>query len=83
MRWSPWPAAPIVAPNEAWTWVDFTDSQCANGAPTGIAVNPTSKSGDVLFYLQGGGACWDETTCYGLKSAAQLRDRLWCQRLRG
>lgn len=54
---------PIVAPSEIWTWVDFNNAFCANGKPTGIGVNLTDKSKDVVIYFQGGGACWDQLTC--------------------
>lgn len=60
----------IEAPSETWTWVDFPDSACANGAPTGIGVNLSDKSKKVLIFLQGGGACWNDLTCYTVKSAS-------------
>ena len=63
---------PISAPMEQWTWVPFDDAFCANGTPTGIGVNLTDKSKRVLIYLQGGGACWSEFTCYTLKIAANF-----------
>lgn len=64
--------AAITAPSETWTWVDFPDSQCGNGAPTGIGVNLTSRSRDLLIYLQGGGACWEGISCFVIKSAANI-----------
>ncbi len=66
------PPTPIVAPNETWTWVDFPESTCANGVPTGIGVNLTNKSTDVWVYMQGGGACWEGLTCFVLKSAVNI-----------
>ncbi len=53
---------PIAAPANAWTWVDFPDSTCDEGTPTGIGLNP-GTSGNVLLFLMGGGACWDYATC--------------------
>src|SRR5215468_7682801 len=50
---------PLTAPSEQWTWVDFPNTACGNGMPTGLAVNLTTKSSRVLVYLEGGGACWD------------------------
>lgn len=61
--------APITATAETWTWVGFPDSACGNGVATGIGVNLTSRSTDVLIYLQGGGACWDSVTCGYLHTA--------------
>lgn len=61
-------SGPISAPPSEWTWVDFPDTQCANGTATGLGVNPAA-SDDVVIYLMGGGACWDAATCYLVKSA--------------
>jgi hypothetical protein len=58
-------ALPIVAPAETWTWVNFPDAVCGNGTATGLAVNLTSASNDVFIFMDGGGACWDELTCFG------------------
>jgi len=66
------PADPITAPEEMWTWVAFPDSRCGNGVPTGIAVNRTSRSRRVLFWLEGGGACWDAATCFALRTAPTI-----------
>jgi hypothetical protein len=63
--------APITAKADTWTWVPIADSACANGAPTGIGVNlSSSPNARVLIYLEGGGACWSDLTCYTLMSAA-------------
>lgn len=65
-------AQPIDAPKEQWTWVPFDDAFCANGTTTGIGVNLTDKSSKVVIYLMGGGACWDNLTCYVLKTAVNI-----------
>ena len=62
------PPGPIVAPQGQWTWVDFPDSSCDDGSPTGIGVNLAS-SPNVLVFLNGGGACWDYQTCFVLNTA--------------
>jgi Pectinacetylesterase len=63
--------SPITATAETWTWVPFPDAECANGAATGIGVNLSSTpNARVLIYLEGGGACWSDLTCYTLMSAA-------------
>jgi hypothetical protein len=54
----------------AWNWVDFPDSACDDGSPTGIAVNP-GTSGDLVIFLNGGGACWDYLTCCVLEIATR------------
>jgi hypothetical protein len=65
-------AAPIVAPNEQWTWVPLDGMKCADGTSTGIGVNLTNRSDQVLVFFQGGGACWDAWTCFVLKTAAHI-----------
>jgi hypothetical protein len=40
-------------------------SKCLDGSPTGIGVNLTKASDDVLVFLEGGGACWDAASCWG------------------
>ncbi len=55
---------PIEATAGPWMWVDFPDSTCANGTSTGIAVNLSPSNGPVLIYLEGGGSCVDEQSCW-------------------
>lgn len=62
----------ITAAAETWTWVPFDNAYCGNGSTTGIGVNLTSASNRLLIYLQEGGACWDYTTCYLLKTAVNF-----------
>jgi hypothetical protein len=58
------PGPPITATPGDWTWVDFPDSKCQDGSPTGIGVNPSATGSDrLVIYLEGGGACFNETTC--------------------
>ncbi len=66
------PATAITATNETWTWIDFPEALCGNGSSTGIAVNLTNRSNKVFVYMEGGGACWNDSTCYSLGTAANL-----------
>ena len=52
----------------SWTWVPFPDSACSDGSPTGIGVSPGSGP-DLVFFLDGGGACADALTCITLQTA--------------
>lgn len=65
---------PIVAQAEKWSWVDFPDSMCGNGVPTGIGINPKSNNTEVWIYMQGGGACWEGLTCYTINAATHFSD---------
>jgi hypothetical protein len=60
----------ITVPQDAWTWVDFPDSYCDDGTTTGIGVYNSSKSQNLIVFMNGGGACWDYQTCYVLNTAA-------------
>jgi hypothetical protein len=64
--------APISAPNEQWTWIDFPNAVCGSGQATGLGVNRTGRTTDVVLYLMGGGACWDEETCVTNPTASFL-----------
>jgi hypothetical protein len=58
-------SSPIEAPSDQWTWVDFPDSRCASGTPTGIGINPHPGATELVIYFEGGGSCRDATTCWG------------------
>lgn len=58
-------AIPAEAAYDTWSWVDFPNSRCANGTPTGISINPHQGSTKALILFQGGGLCWDAATCTG------------------
>ncbi len=52
----------LGTPAATWTWVPIEGTQCMNGTATGIGVNP-GTSGDLVLYLQGGGACFNGASC--------------------
>jgi Pectinacetylesterase len=57
---------PLSAPPNQWTWSYIPGTQCLDGSQTGFAINPaTTPTNDVLLFFEGGGACWDATTCWG------------------
>ena len=45
-----------------WEFVPIAGTQCMNGTATGIGVN-LGTSGDLVIYLEGGGACFNDETC--------------------
>ena len=59
---------PITSPMNQWTWIDFPDSSCDDGSPTGIGVY-NAGSPNLLVFMNGGGACWSYLTCYTLNTA--------------
>jgi hypothetical protein len=66
--------APIVATADQWSWVDFPDSRCAGGTPTGIGINPHAGSTDLIIYFQGGGHCATGAGCWGPSPGATFLD---------
>jgi hypothetical protein len=69
-------AGRIEAPNDEWTFVSFPDSRCANGTPTGLALNTVESPEGLLVFMQGGGACWDAETCLVTKASVHLEDEV-------
>lgn len=67
---------PIVAEPDTWTWVDFPNARCANGETTGIGVNWNPGATELLIFFEGGGACWDEATCYGEEGSDPLASNI-------
>ena len=59
-------AVTTTLPNRIWTYLPDSSAYCGNGSSTGFAVNAAPESDTLLLYLQGGGACWDGFTCYGI-----------------
>ncbi|HUQ01209.1 MAG TPA: pectin acetylesterase-family hydrolase [Kofleriaceae bacterium] len=45
-----------------WSFVDTPGSSCMNGSQTGFGVN-LGTSGDLVLYMEGGGACFNSFTC--------------------
>lgn len=48
---------------EKWVWAPIDGMRCADGSSSGVMVNFTAQSSDVMIYFQGGGACWNALTC--------------------
>lgn len=45
-----------------WSWIDTPGTSCMNGSQTGFGVN-LGTSGDLVIYMEGGGACFNSFTC--------------------
>jgi hypothetical protein len=52
-----------VSTDKGWEWLEIPGMKCGDGSTTGIGVSKSSKSNKLLVYMEGGGACWDETSC--------------------
>ena len=57
------PATTAVAPIAGWTQVNApAECMCSNGSPYSYWIHKADPS-KVVFFLQGGGACFDASTC--------------------
>ena len=54
---------PLGAPNEQWSWIPVAGAKCGNGSSAGFAIQPTTRSKQVVFFLMGGGGCYSQQTC--------------------
>jgi hypothetical protein len=70
---TPGPQPFTSAPGQ-WSWVDVPGMLCGNNTETGIGVNLSSTSNDIVVYFEGGGACWDVTTCFQTQTAIHIQD---------
>lgn len=49
-------------------------SVCGNGTPAGLGLAPLDGDSDTLVLIfNGGGACWDNVSCFGLNAAAHIQ----------
>ncbi len=58
---TPLPLAPET--ERQWTFVPIEGMKCRDGSNTGIGVNWSSSSKNVVVFLAGGNACFDKVTC--------------------
>jgi hypothetical protein len=56
------PALPRT-PAGTWQWVPIEGAVCRDGSPTGFFVKFSDASKNLMIYLEGGGACFNQTTC--------------------
>jgi hypothetical protein len=54
---------PIQAPDGVWTTVPFPNGYCRDGTQAHLAVHLNSASKKFAIYLEGGGACFNDTSC--------------------
>jgi hypothetical protein len=53
---------PPGSPGE-WIWVDVPGAKCRSGSQAGLVVRYSDASPNLMIYLEGGGACFNGTTC--------------------
>jgi hypothetical protein len=61
---------PIEGPPDAWAFRPIEGTRCGNGSTAGVAVNLHESSTDLLIFVSGGGACWNDEMCNGAQPAS-------------
>ncbi len=51
---------PLDPPELKWTYYEVEDTQCLDGSPAGFGVSYAPDSPNVMIYLEGGGACFND-----------------------
>lgn len=57
------PFAVAEADEESWQYVPIDGMVCGDGSDAGVFLNFTSQSRELVFFLMGGGICYDEASC--------------------
>lgn len=57
------PFAVSEAQEERWQYVPIDGMVCGDGSAAGVFLNFTSRSRELVFFLMGGGICYDEASC--------------------
>lgn len=69
------PGDPIEAPANTWKWVDFPDTRCMDDSATGLGVRINPDSDKLLVVIQGGGACFNTTTCLAVSNPNGFKEK--------
>lgn len=51
---------PVTTPARTWTWFDVPGTQCMDGKTAGFAASINPDSPNLMIYLEGGGACFND-----------------------
>ncbi|HEY1817329.1 MAG TPA: pectin acetylesterase-family hydrolase [Kofleriaceae bacterium] len=61
-----------IAPADQWTWIAVDGTTCGNGSVAGFGIDASGSGSDLWVYFEGGGACWDATTCFTENAAVNI-----------
>lgn len=62
--WSPATGTPFtLGATNAWTWYPVDDAICRDGSPSGLSISVGADPTKVLFFFEGGGACFEGFNC--------------------
>jgi len=71
----PTTGTPLDAKNNVWTYFEFADTSCRDGSKAGINVFRNTASKKVMFFFEGGGACFNSATCSFNPKAVDATDK--------
>ena len=58
------PAEALTLPERGeWAWYEIEDTQCRNGSASGFSIRPGALRDHLVFYFEGGGACFEAVNC--------------------
>jgi hypothetical protein len=57
------PGEPVSAPDRTWKAIPVDGTQCRDRQRAGFGINTNAASDKLLIYMEGGGACFNVTTC--------------------
>ncbi|MCP4674534.1 MAG: hypothetical protein GY854_03255 [Deltaproteobacteria bacterium] len=72
------PGEPLPMPETGigkWVWYPFNGTKCRNGSGAGVSVRLSNTSDDLVIYMEGGGACFNSTTCLVNPASISLQMR--------
>ena len=56
---------------DTWVWAEIEGMICRDGSGTGIGIRMQENEKNLVIFLEGGGACYNPTTCGGPSSFVQ------------
>jgi hypothetical protein len=59
---------------DGWRYVPVPGAVCGNGSPAVIGVNRHPGATRLLLVIAGGGACWDEETCFVADTSVHVEE---------
>jgi hypothetical protein len=69
----PWDAGPPLSGLAQFSYESVDGAVCGNGTPAGLGISPGTDPGHLVVLWNGGGACWDDFSCFGLNAAVHLQ----------
>ena len=66
---------PLETPDGMWKYHEFSETSCREGTKAGVTVFKNGASKKLMFFFQGGGACFDLPSCLANPGAVAAGDK--------